>query len=174
MMITSAGVANRWLMNSCSLCTYGRWRLSSFIATGNVTASANVEPKPTTAAVTWIQMEIESAEIEASMGPQFNAIVNSSSTGGVCSASRQPLTPKQRMRTSVWVASIRRKDLNIGGSFQSNASDTKRWKPRPAGSGWMALPAHRARRESVVSAPGGVGLRGIVAAGEVGRLVGGG
>src|SRR3954451_19540288 len=103
-------------------------------------------------------MEIESAEIEASMGPQFNGIVNSSSTGGVCSVSRQPLTPKQRMRTASLVASIRRKDLNIGGSFQSNASETKRWKPLPAGSGWITFPAHRARRESGVSAPGRVGL----------------
>jgi hypothetical protein len=55
---TSAGVARRWLIAMPSLCTYGRWRLSTLIATGNMSASANVAPKPTTTALTWIQTEM--------------------------------------------------------------------------------------------------------------------
>jgi hypothetical protein len=44
-------------MVSCSLCTYGRLRGLIFIATGNRTDSANVAPKPTITAVTWMNSE---------------------------------------------------------------------------------------------------------------------
>ena len=57
MTIAIAGVASRWLIASWSLCTYGRCRTPAFIATGNMIASANVAPKPTTTALTWTKTE---------------------------------------------------------------------------------------------------------------------
>ena len=58
MIRPSAGPAIRSLIASCSWCTYGRWRTPAFMATGNMIASANVAPKPTTTALTCTKTEI--------------------------------------------------------------------------------------------------------------------
>src|SRR5881275_1914498 len=52
MTITSAGDAKNRFSTSSSWCTYGMCRGPSLSATGVVTASAKVEPKPTMTAVT--------------------------------------------------------------------------------------------------------------------------
>ena len=57
MISASAGVAIRWLIASCRRCTYGRCCGPVFMATGNMIASANVAPKPTTTAETCTQTD---------------------------------------------------------------------------------------------------------------------
>src|SRR5215203_2853022 len=59
---------------------------------------------------------------------------DSSSSGGSSSCSAQPVAAKQRIRTSSGEASIRKKFLNSGGSFQSKNLEKKWWmgpRPRP-------------------------------------------
>src|SRR3954453_13292485 len=71
---SSAGFARRRLIAIPSLCTNGRWCLSTLMATGNMSASANVAPRPTTTALTWIQIETLEALIEASMARRLGAL----------------------------------------------------------------------------------------------------
>src|SRR5215207_5097331 len=54
-----------------------------------------------------------------------SSISKSSSTGGFSSCWRQPVAAKQRIRTLLSDASIRRKFLKSGGSFQSKNSEKR-------------------------------------------------
>src|SRR5262249_28082499 len=72
----AAGIAKNWLRTSWRRWTYGRWRALVLMATGNITDSEKVEPKPTTTALMCRKIEnsrlVTASGIEApfwSLGP---------------------------------------------------------------------------------------------------------